>query len=66
MRAFLRTFVRACHWSPTMLLAASIIYLFLCKERKIYMYIEIKKNKSEDDNSSRAVFDDVDCFRGQG
>ena len=23
-------------------------------------------NKSEDDNGSRAVFDDVDCFRSQG
>ena len=27
---------------------------------------ENKSNKSEDDNGSRAVFDDVDCFRSQG
>ena len=25
-----------------------------------------KTNKSEDDDGSRAVFDDVDCFRSQG
>ena len=29
----------------------------------LYKY---KLDKSEDDNGSRAVFDDVDCFRSQG
>ena len=27
---------------------------------------DIKLNKSGDGNGSRAVFDDVDCFRSQG
>ena len=27
---------------------------------------QYKIDKSEDDNGSRAVFDDVDCFRSQG
>jgi len=29
-------------------------------------YIKYNKNKFEDDNGSRAVFDDLDCFRSQG
>ena len=29
-------------------------------------FLKINKNKSEDDDGSRAVFDDVDCFRSQG
>ena len=28
--------------------------------------MKIIGNKSEDDDGSRAVFDDVDCFRNQG
>ena len=41
MHAFLRTFVHACHWSPTLLLAALIVFVILIfvehYERKQYI-----------------------------
>ena len=34
--------------------------------RHVFTCDILQVNKSEDDDGSRAVFDDVDCFRSQG
>ena len=36
------------------------------EEMKAMVRETIINNKSEDDDGSRAVFDDVDCFRSKG
>ena len=77
MWSLLYKYTSKCEISKALNLTFSAVWRNLLSEEKIKEcaeinqlhwagFIECNGNKSEDDNGSWAVFDDVDCFRSQG